>query len=354
MGVPDSGTYRARRIAGTRCAVLPSCSSAPTRIIECALCAKCTLDFAGYRATGRGARNGLLRAQPTYDGRGAVDLLAICHQRLQSRSHRSDGMERAFSFHSLRGTARRRMRAVTSYLAKSTTIPRLFLMDRSYRAVNIIGAGSVLYTSLERIWFSQASPWFPRANELGTVLSEVAIGYIAAWILLYLVTWRPAYIARQAAARVVAKQIFAIFAHASQLRGVLRHAAEDPETGPLSGRELHSICSQVTFRQPSNMTQIGNPANHASVLAALGQHLRESLRVAPRIVELLPYFDSEVVLRVAALQTSDLVNLVESLLEIEPFVSPQLTLAHVERALRNHFSECNELWAGCASTIPTL
>lgn len=150
------------------------------------------------------------------------------------------------------------------YVIRSTHFPRSFLTDRSYRAVNAIGVGSVIYAALERIWFSHVSPIFPRASEVGTVLSEIAIGYIAAWILLYLVTWRPTYIARLAAAKVVAKQIFAIFAHASQLRGVLRDAAGDKDTGPLTRNELHQICAQVTFRQPSNMTQIGNPANHAS------------------------------------------------------------------------------------------
>lgn len=58
------------------------------------------------------------------------------------------------------------------------------------------------------------------------------------------------------------------------------------------------------------------------------------------------------VLRVAALQTSDLVNLVEPLLDIEAFVSPQLTLEHAESALLGHFSECNGLWVWMCKNYP--
>jgi len=161
------------------------------------------------------------------------------------------------------------MQRLGRYIARSTRYPRSFFADRSYRAGNVIALLALLYAALERLWFGQLSPIFPRANEVGSLLSDVAIGYIAAWILLYLVTWRPAYLSRHRAAPIVAKQVFRMFAHASQLKGVLREAAGSSESDPLTRHELHEICTKLTFRQPSNMSQIGNPANRASVLAAI-------------------------------------------------------------------------------------
>ena len=224
-------------------------------------------------------------------------------------------------------------------------MPLIFLADRQYFAVNALAAAALGYVLLERLWLTQLSPVFARAGELGTVASDICIGYLSAWILVYLVTWRPAYLAKQRAAPVVAKQVFRLFADASQLRGVLRDAANESSAGPLTREELHRICVKVRFRDASNLTALGNPGQHASVLAAIHQYLESSLAAVPRIVELLPYFDDELVLRVAGIQSSDFVALIESLARMEPFVSASLTLEMVEEPMRMHFLECDRLWA---------
>jgi len=69
-------------------------------------------------------------------------------------------------------------------------------------------------------------------------------------------------------------------------------------------------------------------------------------------VELMPYFDSEVILRVATLRTSDLAALIEPLAQIEAVVSPALTLEMVEGPLLAHFSECDGLWSRMCENYP--
>lgn len=247
-------------------------------------------------------------------------------------------------------------------LARWTKLPQAFLHDRDYCAVNVIAGLTVIYIVAERVWFTQMAPIFPRAGAVGDVLADTGIGYISAWILVYLITWRPMYVTRQNAAKVVARQIYRLYANASQLRGVLRDAADESGTGPLTREELSRICANVHFRDASNLTSIGRPTEHASVLRAIANYVDASLRAVPRVVDILPYFESEVVLRVAAIQTSDLVSIVESLADAEAVISEGLDLTIIEENLSQHFQECDELWdwmcenyRGAAATVgPTV
>jgi hypothetical protein len=256
----------------------------------------------------------------------------------------------------VRGALMRIWRACVSSTALVWSLiryPREFMYDPAYRAVNILGLTALVYAFCERVIFTTWKPIFPRAGEVGSIVSDIAIGYIAAWILLYLITWRPAYLMRHKSAPIIAGQTFRVFAKASQLRGMLRNAAGTPEIEkPLTTAELHDICEKVSFREPSSLTQLGNPANHATVLAAMAQYVAEALTAVPRVVELLPYFDSEFVVRFAALQTADLVGLVQSLMSVEPYVSADLKLTIAKDHLRWWFSECDDLWAWMCDNYP--
>lgn len=227
-----------------------------------------------------------------------------------------------------------------------------FIRDPGERVINLTAGICLLYAGLERIVLSSIPAFFPHASDVGLITSEVCIAYFAAWILYYLVTWRPSYISRQAAAVIVAGQVFRLVASASQMSGMLSTAADRPRQLPLTKEELHEICASVTLRQSSVITISLIDGKQTSVLMAVHRYVNDAMRAAPRVLELLPYFDRELVLRVAAIQTSGLATMIEPLVPLESLISTDLTLESYEDDLRAFLHECDQLWAWICNRYP--
>ena len=139
-----------------------------------------------------------------------------------------------------------RRRANTGLLA--------LLKDRDARVVNFLALTSLTIAFLVRVAFASDGSSIPGASNAANLASDLCVGYLAAWVVYYLTTWRPRREDRDRALRAAGPTLISVSGTAGGLLGQLREIAEPrPTTGPISERELDALVKGLTTAGPARM-----------------------------------------------------------------------------------------------------
>jgi hypothetical protein len=177
-----------------------------------------------------------------------------------------------------------------------------FLKDRDSRTVNFLAGLSLAVAVLVKVIFANTRNSIPGAANLGNLGADICVGYIVAWIVYYLVSWRPRRQDRNRAVRQVGGTAIGVGGNAESLLHQLRQVSNDPTSGPIQQEKLASLVGQLTTDDQSKMV---GPDLHQRIPISdmLWYHLMHAEDLIGRCMRLSLYLDSQLVTALA--QISD-------------------------------------------------
>jgi len=185
----------------------------------------------------------------------------------------------------------------------------VFLRERDQAAINVLAVLTLVVTVLLRVVFATARPWFAHGGDLADLITDLGVGYLAAWFFYYLVSWRPAFRTRQRLAVTVTSEAFGAMAHASQLKGMLRGSSSSKYEGPMTRGELDEICEELHILSPSTDSDIRDLSVHAPIIQSILRYATMTRARTDGIVEAATLFDADVIANALAIRSATLMSL---------------------------------------------
>jgi len=128
----------------------------------------------------------------------------------------------------------------------------LIFRQRDLRLVNFLLAVSTLAVGAVLALRGVKEP-FDAASDIGTVVSDLGIGYIAAWMFYALTIWRPRDADRRRALPPVARSAANLAGQAGAFVAHVRHSAGLEARSSISRVDLDAALRTLTPQSPTNM-----------------------------------------------------------------------------------------------------
>lgn len=166
-----------------------------------------------------------------------------------------------------------------------------FLRDRDSLVVNLLAGFSVVVAILVRVVWANTPNDIPGFAHLGQLGSDVCVGYISAWIVYYLVSWRPRRQERNRALLQVANAATNVSRVGTDLLAEFRHVANDTSTGPITQESLASMVGKLDTNDLSGM--VGTSSQPCPIIDMLMYHKMRVQDFVAVCMRLGLYLDSQ-------------------------------------------------------------
>ncbi len=172
--------------------------------------------------------------------------------------------------------------------------------DRDARVVNFLALASLTIAFLVRVAFASDGSSIPGASNAANLASDLCVGYLAAWVVYYLTTWRPRREDRDRVLRAAGPTLISVSGTGAGLLGQLREIAEPrPTTGPISERELDALVKDLTTAGPARMS--GPDMQPVTIFQMLWYEMERAQGFIERARRLELYLDGELAVALAAI-----------------------------------------------------
>jgi alkylhydroperoxidase/carboxymuconolactone decarboxylase family protein YurZ len=171
---------------------------------------------------------------------------------------------------------------------------------RSSLPINLLAGATLLIPILVRVVFADTSVsagWDNTAN----LVSDICVGYFAAWFVYYLVSWRPRRQDRDRALITVGNAALQVAGVANDLLRHLRAAAGNTETGPIDQRDLAEMVKGLNI-YTAVPTMVGWDRQSLNVLAMFREEEQRSEDRAGQCTRLALFLDAELLAAIYAIQ----------------------------------------------------
>jgi hypothetical protein len=197
---------------------------------------------------------------------------------------------------------------------KSTAGFISFLKDRDNLVVNLLAAGAIIVPILARVAFPDSGP-SRSLEDAANLFADICVGYFAAWIFYYLVSWRPRRADRDRALVRVGAAAIQASGQAKGLLDWLRQAAGDHGDGPITQKALAELAKPLTIMHPvpGMAGPQGAPATIQEMLWYQMDRCEERIKQCMRLAIFL---DAELLSALLAIEDCNLFRMLRMLRQI--------------------------------------